>query len=97
MAAIDWNKVREVAKALAALNADEMEALYTTTAIANEARKGPPAAVQTKAKPGPKPDTRLVRCPFCADVNEFSPHGLKIHVGRRHKTGDLFPKETKGE
>ena len=104
MAEINWTKVREVAKALAALNADETEAAFNLLASVNEARDAVKPAVAPAPKPkqkrwkkpGPKPVPVEggIACHLCGDRFRTS-HGLKIHLGRAHKTGELFPKEVK--
>ena len=102
MAEINWTKVREAVRSLAGLTADETEAAFNLLASVNEARDAAkPAAVPAPKpkpkrgkKPGPKPVPidGGIACHLCGDRFRTS-HGLKIHLGRAHKTGELFPKE----
>ena len=98
MAEINWTKVRAVFEALAELNPDEAEAalflygnLYKKPAVAAPTPKPKP---KRRKKPGPKPVPVEggIACHLCGDRFRTS-HGLKIHLGRAHKTGELFPKE----
>lgn len=105
MAEINWTKVREAVRALASLTADETEAAFNLLASVNEARDAAKSAVaaptpkpkpKRRKKPGPKPVPVEggIACHLCGDRFRTS-HGLKIHLGRAHKTGELFPKEVK--
>lgn len=46
------------------------------------------------AKPKPKPKPAPLPCALC-DRIFLNAHGLKVHIGRVHKTRELFPQETK--
>lgn len=83
---INWTKVREAAKVIRGLTFDEYQAALAIVASVDAETK--PAAEKPKPRPKPQP------CLLCDRVFGTA-HGLKVHTGRRHKTGELFPKEVK--
>lgn len=97
MGTINWSKVHGLFEALAEMNADETEAVwflfksfneFRTPTAAQAARPAARSAAKTR-RPYPKGDHKCVLCHRRLD----NAHGLKIHMGRAHKNGELFPKE----
>ena len=89
MDTINWQKVREAARTILTLNAGETEALFNLVASVNETRDTPKPEAPTR----PDPRGRY-KCSLCDKVLPTK-RGRGIHEARVHKTGDLFPKETK--
>ena len=86
MGKINWSKVTGLFEALAAMNAEETEAVWFLFKSFNDARIQPSA-------PAPKPAARKARraypkgeyvCSLCHRRLDNA-HGLKIHMGRAHK------------
>lgn len=96
MDTINWQKVREAARTMLTLNAGETEALFNLVASVNETRDTPKRTAGTPKPEAPtRPDPRgRYKCSLCDKVLPTK-RGRGIHEARVHKTGDLFPKETK--